>query len=340
MRKIRSFILFVLLLPVSFAGNTFNDLSAAHPDMEIIRERVVGELLRHTLFDDEIKALMTHLTTEGYWADIDYEDLSRTAFENSKHTSRLIELSSAWRNPSSSFFRDEALLNNIESALTFWIIHDFICENWWHNEIGTPNNLVNTLLLVGDALPSVLVQKTRPIIGRAHLEAEGARPSGDRIKIADIFARNMLFFGDEERFGEGVKVIGEEIKFETGRGMQNDYSFHHRTDRVNNTLSYGLQSADVFAIWVEYVSETRYAFSEEKVKLLVDYYLDGVCKMMPLITLSDPGRELESLSFTLSSKVQDRPDMKSVWDEVRKISRITVKLPTGSYAGESKIIYL
>ena len=39
------------------------------------------------------------------------------------------------------------------------------------------------MLLVGDKLPGELEAKTQPIFGRAHLDAPGARPSDDRIKI-------------------------------------------------------------------------------------------------------------------------------------------------------------
>jgi chondroitin AC lyase len=264
--------------------------------MDSIKGRIINDLLGAVVNDGQVGGFMNSLSDDGYWPEINYEDLSRTAFENSKHTSRLVSLSRAWRNPASSLYKNPGLLKKIEAALAFWVKNDFICENWWNNEIGTPGDLANTLLLVGDELPVDLVQRTRPIVGRAHLNADGARPSGDRIKIADIYARNLLFFGDEKQFGEVVKVIEEEIKFETGRGMQYDYSFHHRQDRVNNTLSYGLQFADVFAVWAGYVANTRYSFSEEKIKVLVDYYLDGICKMMAFGKYPDLGAKNRSIS--------------------------------------------
>ena len=93
---------------------------------------------------------------------------------------------------------------------------------------------------MGDELPADMVEKGQPIIGRAHMDASGARPSGDRIVIAGILAKNLLFKGDRDPFGEIIKLIEGEVKFSTGsRGMQHDFSFHHREDRVNNTSSYG-----------------------------------------------------------------------------------------------------
>lgn len=269
---------------------------SSNPDMLIIKGRIIDELLKSGSSDDQISKLMNAINSEGFWPEINYVDLSRTAFENAKHTSRLVVMSKAWRSQNSLFHENPELLEKIELALAFWVKNDFICENWWNNEIGTPSDLASVLLLVGDALPKELTQKTQPIVGRAHLNASGARPSGDRIKIAEILARNLLFLEDEKQFGEVVKVIEEEIKFETGRGMQYDYSFHHREDWVNNTLSYGLQFADVFAVWADYVANTRYSFSQEKIKILVDYYLDGICKMMVFGKYPDLGAKNREIS--------------------------------------------
>ena len=138
------------------------------------------------------------------------------------------------------------------------------------------------MLIMGDVLPKDLVQRAQPIIGRANMNASGARPSGDRIVIAGILAKNLLFIGDEAGFDKIIELIEGEVKFSTGkRGMQHDYSFHHREDRVNNTTSYGYgKYANTFGEWSYYVADTKYAFSTEKINHLVDYYLDGVYKQM------------------------------------------------------------
>jgi chondroitin AC lyase len=204
-------------------------------------------------------------------------------------------------------------------ALKNWVENDYICENWWYNQIGTPDNLVTLMLLTGDELSSELVQKAQPIIGRAHIDAPGARPGGDRIKIAGIQAKNLLFMGDKETFNKVIRVIESEIKFSEwvgaiygygfrfipsgfanrdmgGRGIQYDYSFHHRVDGVNNTLSYGTGYASAFIEWAAYVGGTEYAFADEPIKRLVDYYLDGICKHLVFGKYPDPGAKNRSIS--------------------------------------------
>jgi len=152
------------------------------------------------------------------------------------------------------------------------------------------------MLLVGDKLPGEHVEGAQPIIGRANMNASGARESGDRIKVAGILAKNLLFNQNEGRFKEIAELIESEIKFTNDRGMQYDYSFHHRHDDVNNTLSYGLQYANVFAEWAAYVAGTQYAFSDDQLEHLIDYYLDGICKMMVFGKYPDLGAKNRSIS--------------------------------------------
>ncbi|MGI9138879.1 MAG: polysaccharide lyase family 8 super-sandwich domain-containing protein, partial [Sediminibacterium sp.] len=86
-------------------------------------------------------------------------------------------------------------------------------------------------------------------------------------------------------------IIQGEMKFSTGeRGIQQDFSFHHRPDRVNNTDSYGYgKFANAFGEWSWYVAGTQYQFSKEKINLLVDYYLDGIYKQMVYGVYEDVG---------------------------------------------------
>jgi chondroitin AC lyase len=192
----------------------------------------------------------------------------------------MVEMSRAYKKKGSPLKGNPKLKKAIYASLDYWLAHDFICENWWWNQIGTPNNLVSMLYIMDTDLTKEQIAKTMPMVGRAYLNATGARPSGDRIKIAGILAKVCLFNRDENQFNTVIRVIEGEIKFSTGRGMQHDFSFHHREDRVNNTLSYGTGYADAFAEWASLVAGTKYQFSASPLELLTDYYLDGICKQM------------------------------------------------------------
>jgi chondroitin AC lyase len=313
MKTLFQFIIF--LLPVLYV-NTGN---CAIPDIEEVKHRVVETLMKPAVDDDRIGELMNTFREDGTWPGIDYNDVSRTAFEHRIHYSNMVALARAYKSKSSKYHKKRKVKETIVSALSYWTENDFFCDNWWYNQIGTPGSLVNLMLIIGDELPADLVEKTQPIIGRAHINASGARPGGDRIKIAGIHAKNMLFLNNNKQFEEVVRIIEGEIKFvpwigkrygysyrldrsglgvpeANGRGMQYDYSFHHRTDGVNNTLSYGLGYASAFVEWAVYTAGTQYSFSDEKLEQLVDYFLDGICKTAVYGKYPDPGAKNRSIS--------------------------------------------
>lgn len=266
---------------VAGAFSTALSSHAGANDFRIIKHRVIAELMKSPIDDDRIEAVIRHLNEDGSFDDINYTDLSRTAgFPQRNHTENLVDLARAYKSKESKFHGIRRLKDVIVAGYKYWVENDFFGDNWHNNQISTPTNLVNLMLLIGDELPATLVERGQPIIGRAHMNASGARPSGDRIVIAGILAKNLLFRGDKKWFDEIIELIEGEVKFSTGsRGMQHDFSFHHRHDRVNNTTSYGYTKyANVFGEWSCYVAGTEYAFSVGRINHLVDYYLDGIFK--------------------------------------------------------------
>ncbi|MCE5179983.1 MAG: polysaccharide lyase beta-sandwich domain-containing protein [Porphyromonadaceae bacterium] len=298
---------------------TFHISQATASDFDVIKKRVIANLLGQDVPDKAVETMVNTINPDGTWSHIDYEDVSNEGFQHSEHAANMVTMARAYKKKGSAFYKSKKVKQAITLAFKHWVENDYICKNWWHNEVGTPTNLVNLMLLIGDELPKDLVEKGQPIIGRAHINGPGARPGGDRIKIAGIQAKNMLFTGDSQTFNEVIKVIENEIKSvewigreygytfkrheggfsnrsSGGRGIQYDNSFHHRTDGVNNTLSYGMGYAEAFIEWAVYTAGTSYAFSGEKIEKLVDYYLDGICKTAVFGKYPDPGKKNRSIS--------------------------------------------
>ncbi len=273
MKKI-TFLLY-LFFALSNLGN------AQSKDLGIIKQRIVTELLNSKPNDGQVETILSKMKDDGSFNDINYSDLSRTAsFPHGRHTSDLAYIAKAYKTKTSAFYQSKKVKDAVINGLTFWVKNDFVGDNWHDNQITTPTNLMNVMLAIGDDLPKDLVEKAQPMIGRANMNASGARPSGDRIVIAGILAKNLLFMGNDKAFDSIIRIIEGEMKFSTGeRGIQHDFSFHHRPDRVNNTDSYGYgKFANAFGEWSSYVAGTKYQFSKEKINLLVDYYLDGIYK--------------------------------------------------------------
>ena len=242
----KSILLIICLYTIAISSK------AAKDDFLIIKERVTAELMKTKVDDQGIQAILDRINTDGSFKDINYSDLSRVAgFPHRHHTDNLVYLAKVYKTKSSTYYRSKKIKEKIILGLKYWVDNYFFGDNWHNNQISTPTNLVELMLIFCDNLPKDLIDKAQPIIGRAHMTASGARPSGDRIVIAGILAKNLLFIGDKDQFDEVIKIIEGEVKFSTGsRGMQHDFSFHHREDRVNNTISYGYgKYANAFGEW-------------------------------------------------------------------------------------------
>ena len=272
-----------------FKNQSLRESHSMHSDIEKLRKRFAMQLLDAPVSDERIKTLVETLQPDGRWPGIDYVDTTRTAFQHERHLSNMLALSIAYKKKGSPYKGNKQVRKAVHQALAFWLENDFICENWWWNQIGTPNTMVSMLLMLDRDLSQEESDRMLKIAERGNMNASGARPSGDRIKIAGLQAKAALFKRDAQEVAMLMKIIEGEIKFSTGRGMQHDFSFHHRTDWVNNTLSYGFGYAGAFIEWASNVADTEFRFSEQTVRLLIDYYIDGICKQMVYGRISDPG---------------------------------------------------
>lgn len=310
---------FPTLMPLSLNGYDLGRQSLVakkDADIEKLRKRFSAQLLRASVSNDRIKALVETLQPDGTWPGIDYVDTTRTAFQHERHLGNMLALSVAYKKDGSLYKGNKQVRKAIHQSLAFWLANDFICENWWWNQIGTPNTMVSMLLILDKDLSSDESDRMLKIADRGNINASGARPSGDRIKIAGLQAKAALFKRDAEEVAMLMKIIEGEIKFSTERGMQHDFSFHHRTDWVNNTLSYGSGYASAFIEWASNVADTKFRFSDQAVRLLIDYYIDGICKQMIYGKISDPG---------ILNRDITRPGEEKVWgaSDPEKLKNLT-----------------
>lgn len=282
-----------------FCALLFSGMSqASNPDIELLRKRFIAQEMNRPVNDERVATILeTFIARDSIWPGIDYSDVRRIGFQHTTHLNNMVQMALAYKTKGSKFYKNKQLRKAFDTALAYWVSHNFICENWWNNEIGTPQAMVSILLVMDKDLTPEQVAGILPIAGRAHVNAWGARQSGDRIKIAGLQAKQLLFTRDADTFDEIIKIIEGQIKVVTGqKGIQSDYSFHHREDRVNNTLSYGTGYVDAFAEWAAMVADTRYRFSDAQLQTAIDYYLDGICKQMVYGRTADTGIKNRDIS--------------------------------------------
>lgn len=264
-------------------------VAAVNPDIEIIRQRIIAELIESKVDDEKVSSLVNSIKDDGSWPGINYVDVSRIAYDHARHVSNLYVLAVGYKKPESSYYGNAVVLKVIKSAVDFWTKNDFIADNWHTNEIGNPMSLTRTLLLLDGALTEKQTADLTRLAQRANLDAWGARPGGDLIKIAGIMAEMAICQRDEAALKKALEAMSAQVKITSGLGIKSDLGFHHRTDRVTSILAYGTSYATTFADWAVRLAGTQFSFPQEPLKLIIDYYLDGICKSMVNAWYKAPG---------------------------------------------------
>ncbi|HTE27542.1 polysaccharide lyase family 8 super-sandwich domain-containing protein [Flavitalea sp.] len=310
-------------------------IRVADSDLEIIRERIITDLQQPAVNKDEVGTLVKTIREDGTWPGINYVDTSRTGFEHRIHLENMLTLARATSKKGSPFLNDALAKKALSAALDYWLKNDFRCQNWWWNEMGTPQLMINILMLMDTNLTEIQKTAGLKIANRANLEAFGARPGGDLLPIAGMLGKQALFSRDEAVLERVIKVMASEIKITTDRGIKPDLSFHHRTDNVISTLTYGTSFANSFAYWAVKISGTRFKLPQEATRLLIDYFLDGICKSMVYGIYPDPGAEnrdmtrmnaLKAASSELPENLRKISDYRSgELDEIIKLRKGLVR---------------
>lgn len=268
-------------------------LRAAVP--EDIRS-AIGREYASAVPGEDVAVLMSEIADNGRWPDIDYTDCSRSAWQLERHLDRIVDLSLTFRKGGAS---DSVLLGAVNRALAHWFDCNYTNPNWWYGKIGVPRRMLAIAYLIDDCLTPSLRRSVDASLDAIDSDDYPARPGGDRIQVLGNHAKVLLW----RRDFEGVEKIYDKIEAEarfapyeevmydaggglavrnnmrpSGRGVQADMTFHHRGDRVNSTLTYGLELPEFFSYWATLLRDTDRPFGSESVHFIIDYYLDGVSR--------------------------------------------------------------
>ena len=112
--------------------------ATAGADLEIVRLRVIRDLLAPPVDEVLVMDLIKSIRPDGSWPGINYADVSRTGFEHARHLENMFQLSRAYKKADSQWYQNPQVKDAALSALDYWLENDFICDNWWWNEMGTP----------------------------------------------------------------------------------------------------------------------------------------------------------------------------------------------------------
>ena len=292
----------------------------ASTDLQVIKKRIVDDLLQPAISADKINTLVKTIQPDGSWPGINYKDTSKTGFLHRIHLENMLDLARAYKKKGSEFYMNADVKKTASSALDFWLAHDFICENWWWNEMGTPNWMINTLLVLDSEVTEKQRTEGARIASRASLTGLGARAGGDFVPIAGMICKQGLFKGSDSILQNALKVMADQIIVTPARGINPDMGFHHRTDNVTSIHTYGTNYVSAFAYWAVKTAGTKYSLPPESLKLLIDYYIDGISKCMAFGIYPDPGAKNRDLSRkgSLGAEGTEIPEDLMIASEYRK----------------------
>ena len=300
MRKI--LFLLGLLIPVTVMA-----------DFESLRQQIRHDYL--TSIPSEQTVLWNqHIRNDGTWGDIDYTDRSRSLWQLEKHLDRLIDMSLAYEQ---STKKDRRLLKNIKKGLHHWFKKGYRNDNWWYQKIGVPRRMLALAWILDDDLTPELRREVSEALTVINADDYPARPGGDRIQVISNHAKVLLWRRDVAGASDMFRKIEaeaqmapmEEVMYDaggglavrnafrpSGRGVQADMTFHHRGDRVNSTLTYGMELPEFFCWWAQLLQDTPWHFSKQHVHFVIDYYLDAVCRHLVRGRYKEPAAYNRELS--------------------------------------------
>ncbi|MFA6109194.1 MAG: polysaccharide lyase family 8 super-sandwich domain-containing protein [Candidatus Latescibacterota bacterium] len=241
----------------------------------------------------EAERLAASQGSDGSWSDIDYDDPAiGTSWPCAVHVDRLAALARGYRVPGLDPARRQVLHETAVRGLDLWLRRDPIHWNWWYNQIGIPMPIGAFLLLMAEDLSTDQVAGGTAILARGSWRgATGANLTW----LAGIQVVRGCVEGRSELVAEAMAAVAGEVHLALprGEGIQADWSFHQHGE-ILISGSYGAAFAIDSARLAALAAGTRFAFTEEQIRLLSGYMLDGQQWMIrgPVFDYGCVGREI------------------------------------------------
>ena len=228
------------------------------------------EFLLNTIPVSKIETYCEIINTDNRWDDITYINIGFGVLGAREHLFRVRMLAAAWANPTSNFYHNKNVWSVFQRGLNDWLHNRYQSQNWWHNEIGTPQTMRDIVVLTRDSLSSEQYQNALQVIAQHKVKGTGA----NLIWSADIGLSYGALLNDTALVKQCVRLITSEIKITNGDGVQPDYSYHQHGNRLQ-TYHYGgdFLKDNIRIAWE--LQGTEWQYPPEKIKIITDFVLNG-----------------------------------------------------------------
>jgi chondroitin AC lyase len=239
---------------------------------DTILNRYRQYLLQTVKAESDLKQLTQTLNANGQWNDINYQDTEPANWKPLIHLKRVKELALVWSNPKSSFYHQTSIKKTIDIALDHWLKTRYKSSNWWHNEIGVPQQIRDIIVLLQTNLSPLQLKLALEVLAqyRVNSNATGANLTWS----ADLGFHYGLLTGNSELMQKCRDLMVNEIKITTREGVQPDFSFHQHGSRLQ-MFQYGKAFLWENARIAYELRNTVFAFPQNKIDILTDLVLQG-----------------------------------------------------------------
>jgi chondroitin AC lyase len=193
------------------------------------------------------------------------------------HAQRVLNMSKCFRISANLQRADAALLKQTLAALDYWLANDFQNPNWWHNQIGTPQLIGESAVLIGaEHLSAAQRDKIDAIMARS----TWARWTGQNLVwgVTNQILRGLIK-RDAGMITQAYDRFYAEIVITPREGIQPDYSFHQHHEQFYSG-GYGLAFSMDVARYTAIAWGSRWQIPPEKLDVFNGFMLDGQRWMM------------------------------------------------------------
>jgi hypothetical protein len=230
-------------------------------------------------------SILKTLAADGSFPDLGYTDTPSATWTVSSHFGRVLTLAQAHAMVGGALYHDAALKDAIGRALTFggkYYCGSSACRtgNWWFWEIGVPNALGPTLLLVqGEIDAALFTQLTSALKFHVGDEAHMKTFTGENLLwCAFNHLRIALLESDAVHLASVKAAVETTCAIAAGAlsdGIKPDHSFQQHGGQLY-TGGYGSAYAADIASYLQLTDGTAFAPSESAKNNAIAYVADGV----------------------------------------------------------------
>lgn len=264
---------------------------------DTILERVADVYISRYSLKNEMRVigLVNSMREGGYWQHIDYDCFFRTNWQPIEHLENIHALATAYVSPTSSYYGSPSLYSVIEEGMKYWDSSNPTSHNWWYNDIGGSQVLVEILVLLSRSqrdLPDILPKELYDSLSDKLAKSDSKKWTGaNKLDIA----RHHLYRGCLLKNDSIVRSSANEVFFPVRiteqEGIQEDMSYQQHGAQLYMG-GYGIVFVFGISEIAYMLSGTAYALPEDQQALFSRFVKDGFLKVFrgPYIDWSVTGR--------------------------------------------------